>query len=308
MLKNNIIWWAAGVGMALRMMASIGVLNALGALPKKASGYDALAPVVTVVAMLGTSPAWAQTAIDQPSEDGIILLLAALGPALVGLSVFWLQRLWPRIHPKLVIVPAIRRRWATGTRNFARAQIATILVPLVMEVFDRGRANGGNVLIVGSDGAYLVGKKKRKLQDAIVDWTNRGMTVRYLLVEPTEDALAELNELRQRLKCGGSLEVLPLRNMPVGVESMHGLVDLLRSVHPTLIDFTNDDGDQKKTMWIESRHLPGDFYSSGNRWVAPEAMGEPAGPDETWDDVFSKWSDRLASLCACVQPCQAIVR
>lgn len=268
----------------------------------RAHEQGARAPAATIIVVLVASPVWAQAVNEQLSTDGVTLLVAA-GPALAGLGLFLLQRLWPRILPRLVVIPTIRRRWATLTRVFARAQIATILMPLVNEVFDRGQAKFGEVLIVGSDGAYLIGKKKRKLHDAIRAWTRRGMTVRYLLVEPVDKALEELDELRQTLEASDSLEILPLWALPNSAdEGLGALVTVLKTLHPTLICFTNDNGEEKRTMWIESEHLPRKMHSSGNRWVPPEAMGEQAGPNETWNDVFSGWKDRLATLCTYIQP------
>lgn len=265
-----------------------------------------VAPTVaaTLVVLLAASPVWAQGGGQQPISDGLLLLLA-VSPALAGLLIFLLQRIWPTILPRFVVIPAIRKRWATRTRVYARAQIATILVPLVNEVFELGKAKSGDVLIVGSDGAYLTGKKKRKLHEAIRGWTNRGMIVRYLLVEPDDEALEALVDLRQGLESSGSLVILPLRDLPNSTdETLRTLVNVLRTLHPTLIRFINDGEEEKKTMWIESEHLPKKMHSSGNRWVPPNAMGERAGPTETWDDVFSRWKDRLEALCKYIEPYQ----
>ena len=251
----------------------------------------------TAILVFLASPVWGQAVGDRPSGDGILLLVTA-GPVLAGLGLFLLQRLWPRVLPRLVVIPTIRRRWAARTRVFARAQIATILVPLVNEVFDRGQAKSGEVLIVGSDGAYLTGKKGRKLLNAIRTWTGRGMAVRYLLVGPDDKALRALHDLRGTLTASDSLEILPLQDLPKDAdESMDALVTVLHTLHPTLIRFTNDKEEERRTMWIESEHLLGEMHSSGNRWVPPEAMGETAGPSETWDDVFSRWKEKLSILC-----------
>lgn len=268
---------------------------------KRADERDVAATVVAIMVILVASSVWAQAPDEQPASS--ILLLAAAGPALAGLGLFLLQRFWPKILPRLVVIPAIRRRWATHPRVFVEAQIATISVPLVNEVFNRGYAKSGEVLIVGGDGAYLTSKKKRKLHSAIRAWTRRGMTVRYLLVQPDEDALRELDSLRQTLDSSDSLEILPLRALRNDVEdTLNALVTVLKTLHPTLIQFTNKEEEEKRTMWIESEHLPGKMHSSGNRWVPPEAMGDRASPNETWGDVFSGWNERLATLCTYIQP------
>ena len=264
---------------------------------------NALATAVAIMVVLAAYPAWAQAPNEQLGSYGILILVAAAGPALAGLFLFLLQRFGPKILPRLLIaLPPIRKRWATHTRVFVEAQIATILVPLVNEVFNRGQAKSGEVLIVGSDGTYLTSEKKRKLHDAILDWTSRGMTVRYLLVQPDEEVLKELDGLRQKLSSGGSLEILPLRALPNGAEDdLRPLVTVLQTLHPTLVQFTDNKEIEKRAMWIESEHLRGKLHSSGNRWVPPEAMGDEAGPSETWDDVFSCWRERLATLCAHVR-------
>lgn len=262
---------------------------------------------IAIVVVLVASPVWPLATNEQPNVEHILVLFA-VGPVLAGLGVFLLQHYWPVIHPRLVVFPPVRRWWATRTRIFARAQIATILVPLIDEVLDRARAKSGDVLIVGSDGAYLTGEKKRKLHDAIRAWTNRGLTVRYLLVEPDRKALQALVGLRRTLKSSNSLQILPLEGLPDSAEGyLRELVTVLRTLHPTLVHFTSGDDEEKRTMWIESEHLPNEMHSSGNRWVPPEAMRQQATPFETWDDVFSQWKDKLKSLCAYTQPYEVAV-
>ena len=273
---------------------------------KQPNEHNALATAVTIMAVLAAYPVWAQAPNEQPGSYGILILVAAAGPALAGLFLFLLQRFGPTILPRLLIaIPPIRKWWATHTRVFVEAQIATTLVPLVNEVFNRGHAKSGEVLIVGSDGTYLTSEKKRKLHDAILDWTSRGMTVRYLLVQPDEEVLEELDGLRQKLDSSSSLEILPLRALPNGTEDdLRPLVTVLQTLHPTLIQFTNNREVEKRTMWIESEHLRGKLHSSGNRWVPPEAMDDKASPSETWGDVFSGWRERITTLCTHVQPYQ----
>ena len=236
------------------------------------------------------------------SNAPFVLVLIAFSPALVGLIVVVCVRYGPRILPRLVVVvPRVRRTWARGTRSFDRAQIATILVPLVDEVLASGQPVSGTILIVGSDGRYVAEKKKKRLQRAIRNWTNRGMHVRYLLVAPDDEALNELERLRANLRDRSRLEVLPLKLGPTDATAERGaLVEVLQSLHPTLVEVA-DAGQQegKRAMWIESEHLPNRMYATGNRWVGPEAMDDQAERSgTTWNEVFGQWQDRLEPLCA----------
>ncbi len=240
------------------------------------------------------------------SNAPFAFLFVAMSPALVGLVVFCIQMAWPRILPRLVVIPPIRRRWARCTRVFARANIATLLVPLVDEVFKNFQATNGKILIVGSDGMYLVGRKNKMLQRAIRAWTARGMNVRYLLVDPSDEALAELEQLRQELEVSDKLDILPLKALPKDApHEVHVLAEFLLATHLTLIEFAGAKGDKdqsKRIMWIEGKHWPKEMHSFGNRWVAPDAMSarvDRVGP--TWDALFSQWADRLEPVCEYAQ-------
>lgn len=233
------------------------------------------------------------------SNAPFALVVIALSPAVVGLVVLCVQ-LWPRTMPRLVVIPWVRRGWAKGTRIFERAQIATILVPLVNEVLAGRQPVSGTILIVGSDGMYVAEKKKKRLQRAIRSWTNRGLHVRYLLVAPDDQALRELERLRAELSDRSRLEILPLKHrLKDAAPKTAALVEVLRTVHPTLIEVADTRrGRAKRAMWIEGQHLPNRMYATGNRWVAPDAMVDQADrPGVTWNDVFSQWDSRLKPLC-----------
>ena len=234
------------------------------------------------------------------SNVSLMHLFIAVSPALVGLIILYIQRMWPWILPMLVVIRPVRRRWASRSRFFPEANIATLLVPLVNEVFERHQPSNGTILIVGCDGMYIAGQKKEMLQNAIRTWVNRGMTVKYLLVDPDDEALSELERLQGNLE-GGELEILPLRKIPDDApKETQVMVDVLRTVHPTLMEFDSvrQHKAKEKVMWIESKHLPRDMHSSGNRWVPPEAMCETVDlSGMKWCDVFANWNEKIMDVC-----------
>lgn len=182
-------------------------------------------------------------------------------------------------------------RWSKAPKNFARADIASILVPLV----DHAGFDGGTIQIVGSDGGYLTGPKKERLTNAIRKWIKDGYKMRYILVAPSDEAILELDNLQSTL--GDDLEVLVFRaNIKDLPKKTRRPMEVLTTCHPTLIW---SDDDQKKAMWIEGNHPFGEDVSYNNQWVPPAAMDKPVPelPTQTWDDVFSNWRGQVDLLC-----------
>lgn len=181
-------------------------------------------------------------------------------------------------------------RWSKVPKNFARADIASILVPLV----DHAGFDGGTIQIVGSDGGYLTGPKKERLTNAIRKWIKDGYKMRYILVAPSKEAIRELEGLKSAL--GDDLEVLVLTDIKSLSKKTRRLMEVLTTCHPTLIW---SDDDQKKAMWIEGNHPFGEDVSYNNQWVPPAAMGEsvPELPIQTWGEVFSNWRGQVDLLC-----------
>lgn len=182
-------------------------------------------------------------------------------------------------------------RWSKVPANFARADIASILVPLV----DNAGLDGGTIQIVGSDGGYLTGRKKKGLTNAIKKWIDDGYKMRYILVAPSDEAILELERLESTF--GDDLEVVVLRkDIKELPKEPRRIMAVLTTCHPTLIW---SDDNQKQAMWIEGNHPFGEDVSYNNQWVPPAAMDKPAAalPVQTWGDVFSNWRSQVDLLC-----------
>lgn len=222
--------------------------------------------------------------------------ILVLGGPVIGAVVVYVMLNVPRAAmtwPWAVTMMA-RWRWSKVPKDFPKADIASILVPLV----DYTGIDKGTIQIVGGDGRYLIGQKKDKLTDAIKRWTTekkKQYRVRYILVSPHHEAIRKLEELRGEL--GDHLEVLVLsctnKNLP---KKARRLKDVLTTCHPILI--WSDDG-KRKAMWIEGNHPREEDVSYNNRWIPPAAMGKavPDWPNRTWADVFSTWQSQLDFLC-----------
>lgn len=236
-------------------------------------------------------------ALGAESAGGIGFLFSAVlvlgGPALGGVVVYVILNV-PRAITRWRWTTAAMAywRWSRVPKNFARAEIASILVPLV----DHAGLEEGTIQIVGSDGGYLAGPKEEKLTAAIKKWTKEGHKVRYILVSPSDEAALKLEELGSAL--GDRLEVLVLdsastKSLP---KKARRVKRVLTTCHPTLIWSNNDD---HKAMWIEGNHPFGENVSYNNQWVPPAAMGKsvPDWPNRTWEDVFSTWRSQLDVLC-----------
>ena len=191
------------------------------------------------------------------------------------------------------------------TEGVARADIASVLVPLIDHAGLQGR---GTIQIVGSDGGYLTGAKKQGLTDAIRKWIAQGYDFRYILVAPSKEAVAELAALKEQVSrqddtARERFEVLQLGDdAPDASASSSAPADIQRlerilcTCHPTLI-WSEDR--TRKAMWIEGNHPAGEDVSYNNQWVPPAAMRQAVAdlPNQTWADVFSAWDGKLKRLC-----------
>ena len=260
----------------------------------------------TVVAVLAPSVSAEESASGVGFFWVAVLVLA--GPALGGLAVCAAMIGWRWTTSKMpwAIGLIASRRWSSRPKVFARADIASVLVPLIDHAGFRGR---GTIQIVGSDGGYLTGAKKKGLTDAIRKWVEEGYSFRYILVAPSKEAVAELEALKEQVSrqddtAPERFEVLQLGGRAPGASAsppstpvdVQCLERILRTCHPTLI-WSEDKA--HRAMWIEGNHPAGEDVSYNNRWIPPAAMSQAVAdlPNQTWSDVFSAWDGKLRRLC-----------
>lgn len=216
-----------------------------------------------------------------------------LGGPVIGAIVIYLLLNIPRVAtawPWMTTALAYLL-WSRIPRKFAKADIASVLVPLV----DHAGIDGGTIQFVGSDGGYLTGSKKERLVSAIEKWADSGYRVRYILVSPSDEATSSLEALKCNL--GDHLEIFVLNPEDKRVpKKVRRLRDVLTTCHPTLM--WSAEGD-RRAMWIEGDHPFGEDVSYNNQWVPPAAMGKRASdsPERTWNEVFSTWRSQLEFLC-----------
>ena len=263
---------------------------------------------ILVLAMVTFHPV---SAFGAESVDDIGFFASAVlvlgGPVIGAMFIYGLLNIlrgattWPWTTTTLAYLLWSRIPW-----NFAKADIASILVPLV----DHARIEGGTIQFVGSDGGYLTGPKRDALVSAIEKWVKNGYKVRYILVSLGDEATSSLEALKRSL--GDRLEVFVLTPPPPPpknntsapeqasvkrvLKKVRRLQDVLTTCHPTLM--WSAEGD-RKAMWIEGDHPFGEDVSYNNQWVPPAAMGKLASdsPERTSNDVFSTWHTQLEFLC-----------
>ena len=161
---------------------------------------------ILVLAMVTFHPV---SAFGAESVDDIGFFASAVlvlgGPVIGAMFIYGLLNIlrgattWPWTTTTLAYLLWSRIPW-----NFAKADIASILVPLV----DHARIEGGTIQFVGSDGGYLTGPKRDALVSAIEKWVKNGYKVRYILVSPGDEATSSLEALKRSL--GDRLEVFVL--------------------------------------------------------------------------------------------------
>ena len=259
-----------------------------------------------VVAVLAPSVSAAESGGGTGFFWTAVLVLA--GPALGGLAVCaaMLGWRWAVYKAPWAIGLMASRRWSSRPTVFARADIASVLVPLIDHA---GLEGCCTIQIVGSDGGYLAGTKKKVLTDAIRKWVAEGHNFRYILVAPSDEAVAELEALKEQVSrevdpAHERFEVLRLGGSASGASTsptdtpadVQLLERILHTCHPTLI--WSEDG-MHRAMWIEGNHPAGADVSYNNQWVPPAAMNQTVQdlPNQTWSNVFSAWDGKLSHLC-----------
>lgn len=151
------------------------------------------------------------------------------------------------------------------------ATIANDLVPLIRKL---DNLKGGKIRVVGSDGRYVVKRNGRSWRDGILEWTEAGLEVSYVLLGPGEgvqDELVRLSREADERNAGegqGRLRVYVLQDECS--EEAASMADELRTFHPTL--FAGADG--RKAMWLEGIHEADAEYAYNVRYVSPSAMSD----------------------------------
>ena len=298
----EVVGQPAGAEMPRRPNVERGAARSSRMWPKR---LEPLLPGIVAV-LLAQSVVAAQAGGTAGFFGAAILVLA--GPALGGLAVcaVMLGSRWAASKAPWIIDQMAFRHSSSRPKVFARADIASVLVPLVDHAGLQGR---GTIQIVGSDGGYLTGAKKTGLTDAIRKWIAEGYNFRYILVAPRKEAVAELETLKEQIArqddtAHARFEVLRLgggsSNASAGPTStpvdIQRLARLLRTCHPTLI--WSEDG-ARKAMWIEGNHPAGEDVSYNNQWAPPAAMRQAVADlqNQTWADVFAAWDGKLRRLC-----------
>lgn len=295
---------AEAVEAAVPRHRSAGIWLRVGGPPRmSASGFEAKLLAGIVLSFLATTVFAAESGSGAGHFWAAVLVLA--GPALGGLAVCTLVAVCRRTTSAPWAIGSMASwRWSGRARVFARADIASVLVPLIDHAGLQGRST---IQIVGSDGGYLTGAKKKGLLDAIRKWVKAGHEFRYILVAPSNEAVAELEALKEQI-CGEDeasserLEILQLGGKMPGASATNTPADIqllariLHTCHPTLIWSENS---ASRAMWIEGNHPPGEEVSYDNQWVPPAAMSQSLAdlPNQTWSDVFSAWDGKLRRLC-----------
>ena len=146
--------------------------------------------------------------------------------------------------------------------HFASAPAATELTPLISGLARSGVPfKGSELWILGRDGVYMTNKKGKQLCRQFRKWKNKGLVIRYLLLDETDEGVRE--ELRN-LDIGTDIEVRQL----VHSAETQDVARRLETFHPTL--FFGADGNN--AAWIEGLHRRGSIYAYNVDYVPPRVI------------------------------------
>jgi hypothetical protein len=190
-----------------------------------------------------------------------------------------------------------RRSLASGptpfrSGNFARASVATQLVPLLSEHVGAQT----DIRIVGSYGDYsmrVAAKSKIDVNQerwvlALKSWLEVGARINYLLVAATEDGRQVLERLATQFKDFHLWEIT--------ADDIHEPVDKayvkeLMTFHPVLLE---NKKKKIRAMWIENDHQPGSTEAENCDWIAPD----DAKNDPRFDDISKLVNDLIERAAA----------
>ena len=142
-----------------------------------------------------------------------------------------------------------------------RVSIATDFTPLISGLENSVPFKGSQLWIFGSDGRYLVNKKKKKWRSKLSDWSAKGLHIKYILLDADEEVREEVKDLKDAL--AGGFDAVCLAE---GVD--RGGLRELETCHPTLFIGPDD----KCAAWIERLHPRDSVYAYDVKYVSPNAM------------------------------------
>ena len=124
---------------------------------------------------------------------------------------------------------------------------------------------GSELWIFGSDGRYIVKSKRKRWRREFLKWTDKGLKIRYILLDVDEEVHEELRTLKEELK--GNFDAVALNKGAVPEIAIE-----LETRHPTL--FLGREG--QNAAWIEGLHRRDSVYAYDVDYISPKAMQRQA--------------------------------
>lgn len=140
-----------------------------------------------------------------------------------------------------------------------RVSVATDFTPLISGLENSVPFKDSQLWIFGSDGRYVV--KKKKWRNDLSDWSAKGLHIKYILLDADQEVREEVRNLKDELV--GKFDAVCLAE---GVDRRN--LRELETCHPTL--FIGPDN--KCAAWIERLHPRDSVYAYDVKYVSPNAM------------------------------------
>lgn len=148
-------------------------------------------------------------------------------------------------------------------RIFAKASVATVLIPLV-----RGHIKEGTTIrIVGNDGENLCNESYCLWRNAIVDWMKKfNCKIEYIFVNPNDQTVQSVKNIITEMKQTKSSEVFypykidseKIKNNKEYLE----IVEMIKTFHFVVFD-------NPKQIWLESYHEEGSLTAYDCEYIPP---------------------------------------
>lgn len=163
-----------------------------------------------------------------------------------------------------------------------RVSVATHLTPLIGGLEKSVPFKDSQLWIFGSDGRYVVKKKKKRWRTELSDWSAKGLHIKYILLDADQEVREELRNLKGEME--GPFDAVCL------VEgALPDLARELETCHPTLFIGPGN----RDAAWIERLHPRDSAYAYDVKYVSPKAMLASRERAE-FDDYRSKLEMVLA--------------